>query len=139
MKGGRSAADRRFGDRTEGGCALEELPRSVYGPAARVYQVRATVPWRTMCLPPPRKTTNNVSNVANRTFTFHFEDPENDRYCIDAVPDVGPDEADPVMYLYSGRARLNQVAYNDDRDPTSLDSRICENLVRYETYLSRSA
>ena len=75
-----------------------------------------------------------VAFQAGRSEHFEIRVPENDRYCIDAVPDVGPDEADPVMYLYSGRARLNQVAYNDDRDPTSLDSRICENLVRYETY-----
>ena len=62
------------GDRTEGGCALEGSYRAaVHGTAARVYQVRAAIPWRTMCLPPPRKTTNNVSNVANRTFTFSFE------------------------------------------------------------------
>ena len=45
-------------------------PRSVHGTAARVYQVRAATPWRTMRLPPPRKTTNNVSSLADRTFTF---------------------------------------------------------------------
>ena len=66
MKGGRSATDRRFGryaragtcstsdqgpgrkasakaNRT-GGCALEDLPRSVTRTAARVYQVRAATP-----------------------------------------------------------------------------------------------
>ena len=57
------------GGRSEGGCARAACT----GTAARVYQVRAAIPWRTMCLPPPRKTTNNVSNVANQTFTFRFE------------------------------------------------------------------
>ena len=75
MKGGRSCSGSSIrATRTEGGCALEGSYRAaVHGTAARVYQVRAAIPWRTMCLPPPRKTTNNVSNVANRTFTFSFE------------------------------------------------------------------
>ena len=34
-----------------------------------MYQVRTAIPWRTTCLPPPRKTTHNVSTVADRSFT----------------------------------------------------------------------
>ena len=44
MIGRRSAADRRFGDRTEGDCALRELPRGVHGTVAGVYQIRAAIP-----------------------------------------------------------------------------------------------
>ena len=48
----------------------------MHGTAARVYQVRAAIPLEDDVSPTAEDTTNNVSNVANRTFTFRFEDPE---------------------------------------------------------------
>ena len=65
-----TAATRRPDGKGCGWVRWRIYPRSVHGTAARVYQVRAATPWRTMRLPPPRKTTNNVSSLADRTFTF---------------------------------------------------------------------
>ena len=91
VKGGRSATDRRFGryaqagicstsdqgpgrkasakaNRT-GGCALEDLPRSVTRNRGPGVPSPRRDPWRTRCLLPTWKTTNNVSNVAGRSVT----------------------------------------------------------------------
>ena len=53
----------------EGGCALEALPRSVTRNRDAGVPSPRRDPWRTRCLLPTWKTTNNVSNVAGRSFT----------------------------------------------------------------------
>ena len=74
-----------------------------------------------------------VEFQAGRGEHFQIHVPASSTYCIDAISDVGPDAGDPVMYLYRG-AQLDEVAYNDDRELDTLDSRICENLAVNEEY-----